>query len=109
MTWKKDHIVFKQCMPVSNQTVCIAYEGQPKTVPEGISVAAAVMGHTGDHHCRCSVISKEKRAPYCLMGVCHECLMEIDGNPYQQACLIMVRDGMTVKKHEFAGGQPHGK
>jgi predicted molibdopterin-dependent oxidoreductase YjgC len=32
------------------------------------------------------------------MGVCHECLVEIDGKPNQQACLTTVRDGMRIKK-----------
>jgi predicted molibdopterin-dependent oxidoreductase YjgC len=32
------------------------------------------------------------------MGVCHECLMEIDGMPDQQACLIEVKDGMKVER-----------
>ena len=79
------------------------------TVPAGISVAAAVLGHAADHHCRSSVISGENRAPYCLIGVCHECLMEIDGKPYQQACLITVQEGMTVRKQQFKGGETNGQ
>jgi NADH dehydrogenase/NADH:ubiquinone oxidoreductase subunit G len=33
-----------------------------------------------------------------MMGVCFECLVEIDGAPARQSCLIPVRDGMIVKR-----------
>ena len=36
--------------------------------------------------------------PYCLMGVCFECLMEIDGEPDVQSCLVTVREGMVVRR-----------
>ena len=90
-------------------TVRIELDGESVAVPEGITVAAAVLGHGDGHHCRCSVIGGEKRAPYCLIGVCHECLMEIDGKPYQQACLITVKEGMTVNKQVFKGGETHAQ
>lgn len=101
--------MYKQHSPAPGPSVCIELDGESVVVPGGISVAAAVLGHGHGHHCRCSVISGEKRAPYCLIGVCHECLMEIDGKPYQQACLVIVREGMKVKQHEFKGGRPHAQ
>jgi predicted molibdopterin-dependent oxidoreductase YjgC len=33
-----------------------------------------------------------------MMGICFECLVEIDGRPNQQACQIIVRDGMTIHR-----------
>lgn len=38
------------------------------------------------------------RTPYCMMGVCFECLVEVDGISNQQACLIRVKDGMKVNR-----------
>jgi NADH dehydrogenase/NADH:ubiquinone oxidoreductase subunit G len=32
-----------------------------------------------------------------MMGVCFECLVEIDGVPNQQACMTPVRSGMRIK------------
>ena len=32
------------------------------------------------------------------MGVCFECLLEIDGQPNQQSCLIPVKEGMRVRR-----------
>ncbi|MCG8618751.1 MAG: (2Fe-2S)-binding protein [Desulfobacterales bacterium] len=101
--------MYKQQPSKPGGKVSIELDGQQLAVPEGISVAAAVLGHGDDHHCRCSVIGGEKRAPYCLIGVCHECLMEIDGKPYQQACLVTVREGMKVNKQLFKGGETHAK
>lgn len=38
------------------------------------------------------------RAPFCMMGVCFECLVEVDGIRNQQACMIQVKDGMRVSR-----------
>jgi len=95
--------MYRQHTLLSQQTVCIEFEGKPLAVPAGISVVAAVLGHSESHHCRQSNISGENRAPFCLIGVCHECLMEIDGKPYQQACIIMVEDGMKISRQDFTG------
>ncbi len=79
-------------------TVHITLDGRTLEVPAGISVAAAVLGHAhADHTCR-HPVDGSARAPYCLMGVCFECLMEIDGEPDVQSCLVTVREGMNVKR-----------
>jgi len=90
--------MFKPDRPDNRQTLWIDFEGTQLIVPAGITVAAAVMGYSGENYIRRSPVNGEKRAPFCFMGVCHECLMEIDGTPDQQACLIEVRDGMRVKR-----------
>ncbi|MBO4206576.1 (2Fe-2S)-binding protein, partial [Micromonospora echinofusca] len=38
-----------------------------------------------------------RRAPYCNMGVCFECVVTIDDQPYQRACLTRTRAGMRVR------------
>ena len=95
--------MYTQRTVLSSEKVRIEFEGKALQVPAGISVAAAVLGHADDHHCRNTPFSGEKRAPYCLIGVCHECLMEIDGRPYQQACMITVEEGMKIRKQIFTG------
>ncbi|CDM25348.1 binding-protein-dependent transport systems inner membrane component [Castellaniella defragrans 65Phen] len=70
-------------------------DGMAVRVPAGISVAAALL-LLGVDRFRASAVSGMPRAPYCMMGVCFECLVEIDGEPNQQACLVTVRDGMRV-------------
>ena len=76
-------------------TVQIRFDDRPLTVPAGISVAAALL-QAGVQRFRASPVSGAPRAPYCMMGVCFECLVEIDGQPSRQSCLVTVREGMPV-------------
>ena len=59
------------------------------------------------HSPRCSAIRETpvtgaKRLPYCMMGVCFDCLAEIDGVPNRQACMVEVREGMTIRPQRGA-------
>jgi predicted molibdopterin-dependent oxidoreductase YjgC len=65
----------------------------------GDTVAAALMV-AGINKFHNSPVSEEPRGPYCMMGVCFECLVEIDGIGHQQACLVFVKDGMVIKREE---------
>lgn len=79
------------------ELVTITFEGQALQVPAGETVLASVMA-AGMGYNRTSPISGAHRAGYCQMGVCFECLMEIDGVPNQQACNTLVHDGMVVNR-----------
>ncbi|MFA0088673.1 sarcosine oxidase subunit alpha [Vibrio sp. 10N.286.49.C2] len=81
------------------ELVTITFEGKQLLVPVGETVLASVMV-AGAGYNRTSPISGVKRAGYCQMGVCFECLMEIDGVPNQQACAIQVSDGMVVNRQD---------
>jgi NADH dehydrogenase/NADH:ubiquinone oxidoreductase subunit G len=37
-----------------------------------------------------------------MMGVCFECLVEIDDIPARQSCLITVQEGMVIRRQEGA-------
>ena len=50
--------------------------------------------------------SASSRGPYCMMGVCFDCLVEINGLPNQQACMIKAKSGMTVNRQ--IGPPSHG-
>ncbi len=75
------------------------FEGETVTAAEGETVAAALLAH-GAGYTRRSVVSGTPRAPYCMIGACFECLVEIDGRPNRQACLTPVRPGMRVRRQE---------
>ena len=81
--------------------VTITFEGEAIQVEEGTTVAAAVLDRAGGET-RTTARKHDGRGPYCHMGVCYECLMEIDGVPNQQSCLIPVREGMSVKRQSGA-------
>lgn len=89
--------LFKRCATAGADTVTIEFNGAPLRVPAGCSVAAALLA-SGVTRFRNSPVSGEPRAPYCMMGVCFECLVEIDGVPARQSCLVPVRDGMAVRR-----------
>lgn len=74
-------------------TVHIHIDGQAMAVPAGSSVAAALASApTG--FSRLSVCG-EPRAPFCGMGICHECRVTIDGRR-QLACQTICTGGMRI-------------
>lgn len=77
------------------------FDGREMSAREGDSLAAALLA-AGVMRFRDTPVSASPRAPYCMMGVCFECLVEIDGIPNRQACMIPVRDGMQVKRQAGA-------
>ncbi len=89
--------LYQLSKPPASETVTITFEGRAIEVPAGISVAAALLVGGVDNF-RSSVVAGTPRGPYCMMGVCFECLVEIDGVPARQSCLVPVRDGMAVAR-----------
>ena len=81
--------------------VTFDFEGETVTAENGETVAAALLAH-GVKHMRDAVVSGRPRAPYCMIGACFECLVEIDGRPNRQACLTLVRAGMVVRRQRPA-------
>ena len=93
--------MFKRLPRSDAATVTILIEGDPVEVAAGDTVAAAVLG-ADLGFVRTTPVSAAPRAPYCLMGVCFDCLMEIDGVPNRQACMIRVQNGMRVRRQHGA-------
>ncbi|WIM09783.1 (2Fe-2S)-binding protein [Enhydrobacter sp.] len=79
--------------------VAIEVDGKTVRARSGDTVAAAMLAG-GIDHCRTTPVSGAPRAPYCLMGVCFECLVTIDGVGSRQGCLVPVRDGMRVETQQ---------
>ena len=82
-----------------NATVVLKVDGREMRARDGDTVAAALLA-AGVDHIRTTPVSGAPRAPYCLMGVCFDCLVTIDGVGSRQACLVPVRDGMTVETQQ---------
>ena len=79
-------------MPRSSVTITV--DGAPLAVPEGLSVAAALLA-AGVSTLRHAPRDGAPRGAFCLMGVCQECVCEIDGTR-REACRVPVREGMDV-------------
>jgi D-hydroxyproline dehydrogenase subunit gamma len=78
-------------------TVAVTVEGRTVAVPAGASAAAAVLA-AGFDSIRETPGSGSERAPYCMMGVCFDCLAEIDGVPNRQSCMVEVTPAMRIRR-----------
>jgi predicted molibdopterin-dependent oxidoreductase YjgC len=72
--------------------VDIAWEGRALRAPEGESLAAALLA-AGVR--RLGEGPGSPRAAFCMMGVCQQCLVRVDGR-LAQACLVPVRAGLKA-------------
>jgi sarcosine oxidase subunit alpha len=83
--------------------VAVTINGRTERVRGGDTVAAALLS-VGIVASRAADVSGAPRAPYCMMGVCFECLITIDGVGNRQGCLVPVAAGMRIEtqrgKHE---------
>jgi predicted molibdopterin-dependent oxidoreductase YjgC len=90
--------MFRRLEGAAGPPVTIYVDDRPVEVPADLSVAAALLTEDAVPF-RVSPVSGAPRAPYCLIGVCFDCLVEIDGQANRQACLVAVRDGMRVRRN----------
>jgi D-hydroxyproline dehydrogenase subunit gamma len=86
--------MFRPRSEAHRPSVAVTVEGRRTTVPVGASAAAAVLA-AGFDSIR-ETAGGSERPPYCLMGVCFDCLAEIDDVPNRQSCMVEVRDGMRI-------------
>jgi len=93
--------MFRLIEETGSNTVTLSIEGREFRVPVGISVAAAVL-LCGFNKVRNTPVTDSPRLPYCMMGICFDCLMTIDGVPNQQACQLEVRENMTIEIQQGA-------
>ena len=88
--------MFIDLNPQANHTtVNVVIDGVIMAVPASYSVAAAFLSN-GKNSNRRTAVSGQKRGPYCMMGVCFECLVEINGIANRQACMTQVAQGMVI-------------
>lgn len=80
--------------------VRFSFEGMPVEAREGDSVAAALLA-SGVDRFRTTPKLSQPRLPYCLMGACFDCLLEIDGEANCQSCMVEVREGMRVRRQDL--------
>jgi predicted molibdopterin-dependent oxidoreductase YjgC len=93
--------MFKRSEQDRRPQVQIFVDGVAVAARAGDTVSAALLASGRDVR-RSTAVSGAPRLPYCMMGVCFDCLMVIDGVASRQACLTPVRDGMTVARQDGA-------
>lgn len=88
---------FKRIEQSTSARLSWFFEGRELTAFKGDTVATALLAE-GIDYTRTTPVSDQRRAPFCMMGTCYECLMDIDGVPNRQACQVMINNGMVVKR-----------
>ncbi|MFO0995868.1 MAG: FAD-dependent oxidoreductase [Alphaproteobacteria bacterium] len=80
----------------ASERVAITFDGVPLDAYPGEVVGAALSaaGHLPLRQTQ----TGEARGLFCGMGVCSECLVRIDGEPNQRACMTRIRAGMAIER-----------
>lgn len=79
--------------------VDVSFDGQNLSLPEGENLATALLS-AGVAVFRHNPVTGAPRAPFCMMGACYDCLVEVDGVT-RQACMTEVSAGLCIT-------HPHG-
>ena len=76
---------------------------RPLDLPDGTNLAAALLA-VGVQVFRHTPVSGAPRAPFCMMGACFDCLVEVDG-VVRQACMLEVAAGMKLSRPHQDGAE----
>ena len=76
------------------KTLTVQVNGKATAVPIGATAAVAIL-LAGDA-CRTSVSGKP-RAPFCGMGTCFECRVEVNGVPHVRSRQVLCESEMKIK------------
>lgn len=93
--------MFRRLPDRKESSISFTFDGVATMARQGDSVAAALLA-AGHYSTRRTPVSGAARGPYCMMGVCFECLVKIDGQPNRQACMTIVTEGMRVEAQDGA-------
>jgi hypothetical protein len=89
--------MFRKLHDPGVNSLTIYIDDAPAAAEAGESVAAVLL-RQAEIWSRTTSVTESRRAPYCMMGVCFDCLAEVDGVASVQTCLTTVRDGMRVAR-----------
>jgi len=76
--------------------VVVRLDGRDLELCDGGNLAAELLA-AGIEPFRRTPVSGAPRNPFCMMGACFDCLVEIDGVT-RQACMTEVAAGMTISR-----------
>lgn len=91
--------MFRRLPDLSRPNVSFLIDGERAEGCQGESVAASLLA-AGKLACRTTPTGGLPRGPFCMMGVCFDCLVTIDGVGNRQSCLVGLREGMDVRTQE---------
>ena len=79
--------------------VNITIDGKTIAAHEGQTIGGALTAH-GVHALRRTAQRDEPRGLYCVMGMCHDCLVTVNGCANQRACRTQVEDGQQITRQQ---------
>jgi predicted molibdopterin-dependent oxidoreductase YjgC len=88
--------------PTAHERVHFICDGQDMCARAGDTVAAALLA-ARKRSLRVTSRRGEPRGLFCGMGVCFDCLVEVDGRPNVRACRTEVISGMQVTTQQGHG------
>jgi len=88
--------MFRRLEPSGEADIEFTFDGRTITARPGETVAAALIA-AGIVSFRVTHPSGVDRGPYCMMGACYDCLVEIGGVTVQ-ACSVPVSRGLRVDR-----------
>ncbi|MGR3804148.1 (2Fe-2S)-binding protein [Marinibacterium profundimaris] len=80
---------------IENEAIQLVVDGKPVDCVPGQTVAGALLAQ-GIYAFRASPGAGTPRGPFCMMGACQECAIEIDG-VVRRACQTPVAPGMVLR------------
>lgn len=89
--------MFQKINDSGGPVLMLTVDGQPVTAELGETVASVLLRQP-EPASRTTPVSGSPRAPFCMMGVCFDCLAIVDGAASMQSCLVTVREGMRVER-----------
>jgi hypothetical protein len=88
--------MFKRSDDDAREPVEVFVDGLSVVARQGDTVSATLLASGLDAR-RATAVSGAPRLPYCMMGVCFDCLVTIDGVGNRQGCLVPVSAGMSIE------------
>ena len=90
--------MFRELKEGSKKEVVFFFEGKKLSAFDGETLASALL-RSGEIFFRESK-NNNFRGPYCMIGICFECLVDIDQMQSLQSCQVIVKNNMQVKRHK---------
>ena len=86
----------------------IEVDGQKLFAYEGETIAAALLA-AGIRVSRLTPKRQHPAGVYCSIGLCHECVMVVDGVPNTRTCQTLATPGCKVETQEGLGDTEKGE
>ena len=79
-----------------------SFDGRPIDAVVGQSIGAALIA-AGHRSWRRTRFDQAPRGIFCGIGVCFDCLVEVNGRPSRRACLVPAQSDDVVTTQDGAG------